>query len=56
LDIRYLLLGDRDDRQENPELSLLDLWDDKLGLVQSGVSYRESELDVKSEQSVQEDE
>jgi CRISPR-associated protein Cas1 len=42
-DIRLLLLENRDNAGQNPEegveKSFLSLWDEKLGLVQSGVSY-----------------
>jgi CRISPR-associated protein Cas1 len=50
-DIRLLLLGSRDDTGQSPkegtEKSLLNLWDEKLGLVQSGVSYDNNSQDYE---------
>jgi CRISPR-associated protein Cas1 len=50
-DIRLLLLGNRNDTEKNPEegaeKGFLSLWDEKSGLVQSGVSYNYDSQDYE---------
>jgi CRISPR-associated protein Cas1 len=56
-DVRMLLLGDATEH-EDCGLDQINLWDEKLGLVSSGVSYKEADadFDYESESLAPEDE